>query len=216
MRPVLAPIHRAWRDFAARIPRAADIALARIDVSDRPIVPISRRSFDEMAAAFPYYRNRWPYTSVALAEAARIIRDRDVRTALELGAPVKPILVGARVMDIKARPELDTNVEITLHNAVRTPWPFDDKQFDLFIALQVFEHLGSSQSAAFREVRRVARHAILSLPIDWEMADPSDPHHQISDETVRSWFAPIGPTRVLEGNPGRRRRLVYVFEDLPG
>lgn len=213
---MLGPIYHAVQEFAGRIPRKSDLALARIDLSDRPIVPISRRSFEEMAAAFPYYRKRWGYTSVALAEAARIIRDRDVRTALELGAPVKPILVGARVMDIKARPELDPNVEITVHNAIRTPWPFDDKQFDLFIALQVFEHLGSSQPAVFREVRRVARHAILSLPIEWEMADPSDPHHRISDETVRSWFAPIEPTRVVEGNAGRRRRLVYVFEDLPG
>ena len=216
LRPVLGPIYHAWREWAAHIPRAPDLTLARIDLSDRPIVPISRRSFDEMAAALPYYRNRWGYTSVALAEAARIIRDRDVRTALELGAPVKPILVGARVMDNKVRPELDPYVEITVHNAIRTPWPFDDKQFDLFIALQVFEHLGSFQPAVFREVRRVARHAVLSLPIEWEMADPSDPHHRISDVTVRSWFAPIEPTRVVEGNAGRRRRLVYVFEDLPG
>ena len=216
LRPVLGPIYHAVREFAGRIPRKSDLALARIDLSDRPIVPISRRSFEEMAAAFPYYRKRWGYSSVALAEAARIIRDRDVRTALELGAPVKPILVGARVMDIKARPGLDPIVEVTVHNATRTPWPFDDKQFDLFIALQVFEHLGSAQSAAFREVRRVSRHAILSLPIDWEMADASDPHHDLSEETVLSWFAPIEPTRILEGNPGRRRRVVYVFEDLPG
>jgi hypothetical protein len=41
-----------------------------------------------------------------------------------------------------------------------------DNAYDLFVALQVFEHLGTSQREAFREVRRVARHAIISLPID--------------------------------------------------
>ena len=175
-----------------------------------------RTEFDEMTLTHPYYKGRWRYTSVALAEAAKLIVRDDLRTALEVGAPVKPILTGAHVMDYRYREELDPSVEVTVHDATDVPWPFDDKQFGLFIALQVWEHLGSGQRDAFREVRRVARHAILSLPIDWEMADPSDIHHGISEETVLSWFAPIKPTRTLEGNPGpRRRRLVFVFEDLP-
>ena len=65
------------------------------------------------------------------------------------------------------------------------------RAYDLFVAFQVFEHLGDSQPEAFREVRRVARNAILSLPIDWEMADPRNCHHQLSAAKVRAWFAPI-------------------------
>ena len=172
--------------------------------------------FDEMAVEHPYYKARWRYTSVALAEAAKLIVRDDLRTALEVGAPVKPVLTGAHVMDYRYREELDPSVPVTVHDATVTPWPFEDKQFGLFIALQVWEHLGSGQAAAFREVRRVARHAILSLPIDWDMEDPSDIHHGISEEQVLSWFAPIEPTRIVQGNPGpRRRRLVFVFEDLP-
>jgi hypothetical protein len=64
-------------------------------------------------------------------------------------------------------------------------------------------------------VRRVARHAIISLPIDWEMKDPRNCHHRISNERALSWFAPITPTRVIEGNGGTHPRLIYVFEDLP-
>ena len=82
------------------------------------------------------------------------------------------------------------------------------------MALQVFEHLGTSQRAAFAEVCRVARHAIISLPIEWEMDDPRNPHHGITHERVLSWFAPIEPTRVIVGNPGYRQRLIYAFEDL--
>ena len=29
------------------------------------------------------------------------------------------------------------------------------------------------------------------------------------------WFAPVVPTKVVVGNPGHRKRLIYVFEDLP-
>ena len=82
------------------------------------------------------------------------------------------------------------------------PWPVDDKAYDLFMALQVFEHLTDRQREAFLEVRRIARHAIISLPIDWVMDDPRNCHHQISNERVLSWFAPIVPTA---DRPGDRR-----------
>jgi SAM-dependent methyltransferase len=211
---VLAPIWHTWQDVTDHVPRAPDRALGRIDLADRPIRPITRKSFDRMATDYPYYRGRWRYTSVALAEVARIIHDHDVRTALELGAPVKPILDGAHVMDIKARPELDPSVEITVHNAIRTPWPFEDNAFDLFVALQVFEHLKDQQPEVFREVRRIARHAIISLPIEWPMDDPTDAHHMIPESRVLGWFAPVVPTRIVQGNAGPKRRMVYVFEDL--
>ncbi|MET0801920.1 MAG: hypothetical protein ABWZ53_12215 [Actinomycetota bacterium] len=78
----------------------------------------------------------------------------------------------------------------------------------------MFEHLGTSQRGAFDEVRRVACHAIISLPIEWEMDDPRNPHHGIPHERVLSWFAPTVPTRVIVGSPGYRQRLIYTFEDL--
>jgi methyltransferase family protein len=211
---VVRPVYRTL--FPPPVPITPDTILASIDTSGRPVRPMLRSEFDEMAAGNPYYKGRWRYTSVVLAEAAKLIVRDDLRTALEVGAPVKPVLTGAHVMDYRFREELDSSVEVTVHDATDVPWPFEDKQFGLFIALQVWEHLGSGQRDAFREVRRVARHAILSLPIDWDMDDPSDIHHGISEEQVLSWFAPIEPTLILEGNPGpRRRRLVFVFEDLP-
>ena len=168
-----------------------------------------------MTRRFPYYEGRWSYTSTALSLATELIKRRNLRTALELGAPLRPVIVGAHVMDVTARPELDPRVPITVHDATQEPWPFEDKSYDLFVALQVFEHLDDRQPEAFREVRRIARNAILSLPIDWEMDDPTNCHHQIPNERVLSWFAPIVPTRVVEGSGGKRRRLIYVFEDLP-
>lgn len=168
-----------------------------------------------MVQGHRYYRGRWEYTSRALGQAARLIRRDRLRTALEMGAPVQPVIVGADVMDIAARPQLDPSVRFVLHDATQTPWPFEDKAYDLFLALQVFEHLGDRQPEAFREVRRVARHAIISLPIDWVTADPRDLHHQIAKERVLSWFAPVVPTRVVTGNRGPRQRLIFVFENLP-
>jgi hypothetical protein len=202
-------------DIAARFQHTPDRELAGMNLSDRPVRPIGRAEFDTMVEEFPYYKNRWGYMSLALVEAGQLIRDRDLTSALELGAPVRPIIVGAHVMDNTMRPVYDTSVPATTHDATVVPWPFADKAFDLFLALQVFEHLKDRQPEAFREVRRIARHAILSLPIDWVMENPRNCHHMISHERVMSWFAPVEPTRVIENMTGRRKRLIYVFEDLP-
>jgi hypothetical protein len=118
-------------------------------------------------------------------------------------------------MDLTSPADLQSEGRVILHNAMESPWPVGDRQYDLFVALQVFEHLGTRQDEAFREVRRVARHAIISLPIDWEMADPTDCHHQLSSEKVLSWFLPVVPTRVVLGNGGPKKRFIYVFEGLP-
>jgi hypothetical protein len=214
LRPVLRPIRRRLLDFQESRRTPADAVLESLDLRGRPVRPMSRSEFSAMAAAVPYYKGRWRYTAVALAEAARLIVRDDITSALEVGAPVKPILTGAHVMDRRHRAELDRSVEVTIHDATVVPWPFEDKQFGLFIALQVFEHLADRQPEAFREVRRIARHAVISLPIDWDMDDPTNVHHMIPEERVLSWFAPVVPTRTLEGNRGSRRRVVYVFEDL--
>lgn len=147
--------------------------------------------------------------------AGDLILKHRLRSALELGPYVLPLIVGADVMDIEENPDLAGDHKVIIHDATKTPWPVADRQYDLFVALQVFEHLGDRQPEAFREVRRVAKHAVISLPIDWVMRDPSHTHHGISHERVLSWFTPLAPTRVRLGNDGPDKRLVYVFEDMP-
>lgn len=218
LRPVLWPIWwrlTFWIDDEPHRGARAESAIARFRPDGSPIRPMTHAEFETMVGAFPYYAGRWVYLRIALAEAARLIRERGLRTALELGAPVRPVIVGADIMDIVARPELDATVPVTIHDATVAPWPVADKAYDLFVALQVFEHLRDRQPDAFREVRRIARHAIISLPIDWEMDDPRNCHHRIPEARVLSWFAPVVPTRIVEGSGGTRRRLIYVFEDLP-
>jgi hypothetical protein len=182
---------------------------------DPPIRPLRSHELVELAAREPYYQPRRVYMGVAGAEASRLIESRGLRTALELGPHLRPLIRGADTMDVVANEALESEGRRIVHDARQVPWPFADNEYDLFVALQVFEHLGDRQPDAFREVRRVARNAILSLPIDWVMADPSNCHHGLTDERVRAWFAPVVPTRVVVGNPGHRKRLVYVFEDLP-
>jgi hypothetical protein len=181
---------------------------------DSPIRPMTQAEFDALSARDTYYHGRHTYLGAAAWAAADLIDRYRLTTALELGPNVKPLISGADVMDRVTRPGLESSGRVLVHDATRFPWPIDGEPYDLFVALQVFEHLGTSQRNVFDEVRRIARHAIISLPVDWEMDDPRNPHHGISHERVLSWFAPIAPTRVIVGNPGYRQRLIYTFEHL--
>jgi hypothetical protein len=196
---------------AARGLAAADRRLRRITHRIRPIRKVE---FDEVAARYSYYRGRWPYMSVAAAQAADLIARHRLRTALELGPHIRPLIVGADVMVLAPSEGLPGEGKVLVHDARSIPWPIPDGGYDLFVALQVFEHLDSSQPEVFREVCRVARNAVISLPIDWVMPDPTNCHHGITEAQVLEWFAPRVPTRTVEGNPGPKRRVVFVFEGL--
>ncbi len=182
--------------------------------SERPIRPINRDEFDAMARVFPYYKDRWGYTAVACGEVGALIDRHGLRTALELGPHLRSVVVGADVIDRKTPAGIEVEGRVIVHDARRFPWPIEDAHYDLFVALQVFEHLQERQAAAFREVRRIARHAVISLPIDWEMDDPNDCHHRISNERALGWFAPVVPSRIVENRTEGRKRVVYVFENL--
>jgi hypothetical protein len=225
--PVLRPIRRGAQRLLVRsgLP-AAWIAVRRAgyEARDRwnadrgrpvpPIRPLRKYEYDALVARAPYYRGRWRYMSVAGRQEADLIERGALRTALELGPHLRPLTVGADAMVLSAREGLECEGAVIVHDATKVPWPMVDGRYDLFVALQVFEHLGDAQALVFREVRRVARNAIISLPIDWVMDDPRNCHHGITNQRVLSWFAPIVPTRVVVGNGGPRKRLVYVFEGL--
>lgn len=181
-----------------------------------PIRPLTKAEYEVVARRYPYYRARGRYLSVAASLAGDLIATHGLQSALELGPNLQPLVVGADVMDIRALPELQLRppARFLLHDATQPPWPIADKQYDLFVALQVFEHLRHEQNVAFMEVCRVAENALISVPIDWEMDDPRNCHHRISQGQALSWFRPFSPTRVAVGNPGPRKRLIYVFENL--
>jgi len=136
-----------------------------------------------------YYAGRWAYFQEVIKMAGEI----NPRSVLELGPALFPVVKNS---DIMCKPEVDkwgvpADIQAMeyLHDATITPWPVR-KKYDLFIALQVFEHLTGRQAQAFQEVKRIARYAILSLPYKWDcpLDDANYPeHHMISESTILSW-----------------------------
>lgn len=178
------------------------------------IQALTRKEFTSLSRRYAWYKGRAAYMSAASLVAADLIARHGLVSALELGPHLRPIVTGADAMELNERATPEGARRLIVQDATNTPWPFEDGAYGLFVGLQVFEHLGTAQPMAFAEVARVAKHAIISLPIDWVCEDPTNCHHQISNERALSWFAPRIPTRIIEGNPGPSSRLVYVFEGL--
>ena len=221
LRPVLLPIWRRCRPFVQSVqlrrqgitPPAGPLVPLELKPGEA-VRPLTKNEFEAVASRYPYYKSRWGYMSVACRIAGELIERYDLQSALELGPHLRPVIVGADVMDRSANTELRSEGQVIIHDATDAPWPIADGQYGLFVGLQVFEHLSTLQNVAFREVCRVARHAIISLPIDWEMDDPKNVHHRISHEKALSWFEPMTPTRIEVGNGGPKKRMIYVFENL--
>lgn len=151
-----------------------------------------------------YHSERWKLYE----RVQQLIAARQPESVLELGSYRLPLVVESDTMD-----RSDRFSPTVVHDACVTPWPVADERYDLFVALQVWEHLLDRQQAAFREVRRIARSAILSFPYRWDCKKRNPSHHGITEEVIASWTEGCPPT-LVEIIPSRNnhRRIIYVFD----
>jgi hypothetical protein len=167
-----------------------------------------------------YYRGRWAYFS----EVIRIVSALPAQRALEIGPGLLPVVKDADVIlspqeDAFGTPDTFAGTKI-VHDVTVSPWPIKDKEYDLVVALQVFEHLDNKQSRAFREVMRISRWGILSFPYMWTGGEekPSHrAHRDIDRQLIRDWTLNVQPKEIVEiprTGPefSKGPRLIYFWE----
>ena len=142
-------------------------------------------------------KHRWEYLKIVV----KYLKIINFNSCLELGCGIIPIVLDGDTMDKNDLPNL------TYHwNSFKTPWPIKDKQYDMFVALQVWEHLKGKQNLIFQEVNRIANWAILSFPYKWSTKGF---HGGITKSVIANWTYPyksfIKP-RII------RKRIIYVFK----
>lgn len=157
----------------------------------------------ESDLVWKYREGRREYISYVID----IIKKFWYKTTLELGPYQFPVVVGWDTMDLPNQ-TYPINYKITYEqDATKTPRNIE-KEYDCFIGLQCFEHLDDKQIEAFKEVMRVAKNAIISLPYKWNC--PGNCHHQIDEKIIgdRTWnIKPESIKRVWS-------RIVYHFTNL--
>lgn len=144
--------------------------------------------------------NRWKYMSVVIKEIQKI----KPRWICEVG--VNKIALCSRSFIIDLVPESLDRHDGIIHDLNKIPYPLADKQFDLFVGLQVWEHLLHPRQA-FLEVTRISYHAILSFPYKWK-CDPKNSHYMITPEIISSWTLQIKPKKTIRVGT----RIIYIWE----
>ena len=147
-----------------------------------------------------YYSGRWAYFKEVIA----LIQPFFLNTVLEIGPGYLPLVKNADLLlhpqdDHFGRP-CDCAGKIIIHNMTVKPWPIRDRVYDLVIALQVWEHLDNKQTRAFRELKRIAKRAILSFPYQWDggMEKPMHRlHRDIDRELIADWTLNILPEQEM-------------------
>jgi len=164
---------------------------------------ITKEEFDNAYGKDPYLKDRWSYFSKVI----EILNEEKPVTVLELGScgGAAPFTMIKESDTFDIRKDLYDNLTYEW-DATRTPWPIENNKYDMFIALQVWEHLGQKQVEAFKEVMRISRSAILSFPYMWNC--PKDVHHMIDDKKIAEWTLNIRPKSVTRGGC----RMIYFFK----
>lgn len=148
-----------------------------------------------------YFKNRWDYFSVVIDEAKKI----NPRSVLEIGSYGFPLFPECVTFDVNKK----WNPTV-VQDAGNTPWPFSDKQFDLFISLQTWEHiLKNKQRDAFLEVKRVAKKAILSFPYKWTHVSKNNIHYDLNETHFAEWTNNEPHRTILVG-----KKIIYIFDVL--
>lgn len=174
---------------------------------------ITEKDFNDMKKADPSYytKDRWEYMQLAAIMASSLVPEKSGKV-LELGIYHMPVVKNAVTMDIDSA----FNPKV-IHDASKAPWPFKDKEFDLFVGLQVLEHLGKSPTdieakiRACREIKRVADYAIVSIPHLWTRTD--DWHRNLSQADLKIWMEGTLPicSAILPNGLYNRYMALYKF-----
>jgi hypothetical protein len=148
-----------------------------------------------------YYSGRMEY----FKEVISIIKNENFKRVVELGPGYLPIVKNGDIIlnpiDDNFGKPTDGKNKILRFDATIKPWPVNDKEYDLFIALQVWEHLDNKQTRAFKEVMRVAKNAILSFPYKWDGGEEKPSHRAHRDidlDLIKDWTLNIKPKKIIE------------------
>ena len=161
------------------------------------ITPKTKQDYLDQVERDSYFAGRWEYFRAVYD----IVAGMEPDTILEAGTNGYPLFQGSSTVDV-----VEGRANMTFD--LTQPWPLTDGSMDLFIALQVWEHLEGKQLQATREMMRVCRRAILSMPYCW--TDPADTtHYMLTDAEFAEWG--LRPTRRLL-IPGDRARMIYVID----
>jgi hypothetical protein len=114
-----------------------------------------------------------------LSRVVELGKQLNPMSVVELGAYGKVLCKSSATIDCKR----EANPTYLLDASI-TPWPIKRK-YDLSIACQVMEHLSPNQNGAFKELCRISKDIIITVPYKWK--GDSTSHNGIDEATLLKW-----------------------------
>lgn len=106
---------------------------------------------------------RWDY-HYRVIELVKSIGVNQYSKVLEMGTMGVSCVKNSHTIDYLERWDFEGKNPNYPHDARRIPWPISDKQYEVFIALRVFQHLTPVQPQAVLEAFRIAKKVIMVIP----------------------------------------------------
>ena len=106
---------------------------------------------------------RWDYhrKAIGILEGLGLKSPKDV---LEMGTMGVTLVNGSDTLDYAEGWNFEGKRPTYLHDARVLPWPIPDTQYEVFVALRVFQHLAPAQAECVREAMRIAKKVIIVVP----------------------------------------------------
>jgi hypothetical protein len=150
---------------------------------------------------------RWKY----MEKCIEIMKRYNPSKVLEMGTNGISLCLDSQTIGIDNKHKEDF-----FHDATIAPWPFKDKEYDFFVALQVFEHFDNKrkkQITAFNEAKRISKNILLSLPYNMKS---NEIHKNIDDDVVYTWSSGIkaDETYIFDINNNNVLRKLYFWKEL--
>jgi len=173
---------------------------------------ITEKIFKDFVKKEPYYEGRFDYYMEVIMKLHEL---NNINSVLEIGPYKLPFVIESDVMDFRNYVE-DFPIKcgkFILHNCSKTPFPIEDKAYDLVIACQVIEHMGiyGQQVNFFNELERISNKALITLPYLWHSPLARD-HHMINKKMINVWSGGRTPTFELISGAENTLRILQLYE----
>ncbi len=114
--------------------------------------------------------DRWNYHS-RVVEILNSIEIASPSHVLEMGTMGVTCVDDSQTIDYMDNWNFEGKKPTYIHDARVCPWPFENKQFEVFVALRVFQHLTPKQEDALVEAFRISKKVILVVPKSYSNKD---------------------------------------------
>ncbi len=110
---------------------------------------------------------RWDYhfRTIELIKSMDIV---DPKKILEMGTMGVSCVKGSDTIDYLERWDFKKKNPTYINDARLFPWPIENKKYDVFVALRVFQHLVPAQSEAVIEAMKISKKIIIVIPEDYD------------------------------------------------